>query len=82
MDSSGLAVKKVTSSACPPGPVDALVGLANIVALPSVIAELALLPADVAAVYATGYLTSIVQQAMRRPCEAIRPENPLNPFGG
>ena len=94
VDPSGLAVEKVTSGACPPaivaatlglifvGPVDALVGLANIVALPSVIAELALLPADVAAVYATGYLTSIVQQAMRRPCEAIRLENPLNPFGG
>ncbi len=62
------------------GPIDALLGLANILALPSVIAELALLPADVAAIYATGYLYSILQQAQSTPCENIRLASATQPI--
>ena len=65
-------------------PIDALIGIANIVVAPSVLGELALLPADAAAVYATGYLATVVNlnQGGSVPCDQIELKNPANPFGG
>jgi RHS repeat-associated protein len=63
------------------GVIDVAIGIANILALPSVVAELALLPADAAAAYASSFLLNVLQEALHRPCEYITVD-PLKPFGG
>jgi RHS repeat-associated protein len=64
------------------GVVDGLLGVATIVGAPSLVAEVALVPADIAAIYATGYLITLIQQGVSVPCDQVGIRNPANPFGG
>ena len=63
-------------------PADILVAAANVLVAPSVVGEVAVLPADVGLIYANGYLISIAQKGANTPCDQIKLEHPENPFGG
>ena len=50
---------------------DSVLGLANVAALPSVVGELALLPVDVAAIYATAELIDFTMRATHTTCSDL-----------